>query len=211
MRGGQQPGAAFLACPDPATGSKTHGVSDTPAPITPSRSLFIAGAGVLLLSIPFFAFGLGFLDTKARVEFSCQEGGPCTLVRAGWLTREAPVTFRLKQMTEARVDRRRSSREGENIYRPVLVTTQGDFPLAAHWMEKERQAQAPVISVNRFLEAGGLPAFSMWHDDRMRASRVGMLFTGTAGVVFLLGVGLTWRAVRRRGQERARGPEVSTG
>jgi len=178
------------------------GVSDTPPPITPSRSLFLAGAGVLLLSIPFFVFGLGFLDTKARVEFQCESGGPCNLTRMGWLTREPSLTFSMEQLRGGRVDRRRSSREGESIYRPMLVTTRGDFPLSAHWMENERQARAAVISVERFARTPGAPGFSMWHDDRPRASRVGALFTGTAVIVLSLGLRLTWRAVRRRGEER---------
>ena len=180
-----------------------EGVSDPSAPVTPSRSLFIAGASVLLLSVPFFAFGLGFLDTKARVELQCQRGGPCSLTRVGWLTREAPTVLELKEIQGTRVDRRRSSRgEDENIYRPMLVTTRGDFPIAAHWMEEERQARSATISVDRFLRTPGAPGFSMWHDDRPRASRMGALFTVTATGGLLFGLWLTWRAVRRRGEER---------
>ena len=179
------------------------GVSDTPPLVHPSRSLFLAGAGVLLLSIPFLVFGLGFLDTRARVEFRCESGGPCELTRVGWLTREAPQHFEFKELVGARVDRRRSSREDESIYRPMLVTQRGDFPLSGHWMEEERQAQAVVISVDRFLHTPFGPGFSMWHDDRARASRVGVLFTVTAGLVLLFGLRLTWKALRRRREERA--------
>jgi ABC-type nickel/cobalt efflux system permease component RcnA len=56
--------------------------------------------------------------------------------------------------------------------------------------------------VDRFLSTPGAPGFSMWHDDRPRASRVGVLFTVTATLVMLFGLWLTWRAVRRRGEER---------
>jgi hypothetical protein len=178
-------------------------VSDTPSPTTPSRSLFIGGASVLLLCVPFLVFGLGFLDTKARVELKCERGGPCTLTRVGWLTREAPTTFQLQELQGTRIDRRRSSRgENESIYRPMLVTSRGDFPIAAHWMEQEREAQSATVSVERFLRTPGAPGFSMWHDDRPRASRLGALFTTTGTLVMLFGLWLTWRAVRRRGEER---------
>ena len=158
---------------------------------------------MLLLSVPFLVFGLGFLDTKARVELQCEQGGPCSLTRVGWLTREAPLVFELKELQGTRIDRRRSSRsDEESIYRPMLVTTRGDFPIAAHWMEQERQAQSATLSVERFLRTPGAPGFSMWHDDRPRASRLGLLFTVTSGLVMLFGLWLTWRAVRRQREER---------
>jgi hypothetical protein len=183
-----------------------EGVSDTPSPKTPSRSLFIGGASVLLLSVPFFVFGLGFLDTRARIELKCARAGPCSLTRVGWLTREAPTVLELKEIQGTRIDRRRSSRgEDESIYRPVLVTTRGDFPIAAHWMEKEAQARSATLSVDRFLTTPGAPGFDMWHDNRARSSLLGVLFTVTATLVMLFGAWLTWRAVRRRSEEhRAR-------
>jgi hypothetical protein len=121
----------------------------------------------------------------------------------GWLTREAPTLFQLQELQCTRIDRRRSSRgENESIYRPMLVTSRGDFPIAAHWMEQEREAQSATVSVERFLRTPGAPGFSMWHDDRPRASRLGALFTVTGTLVMLFGLWLTWRAVRRRGEER---------
>lgn len=181
-------------------------VSDSAPSITPSRSLFIGAIGVLVLSVPFFIFGLAFLDTKARVEFQCQRGGPCTLTRIGWLTREEPLRFTLAEIQGARVERDRSPRgEQQNIYRPVLVTTRGEFPLSHHWMAEEREAARPAASVNRFLENPEAPGFTMWHDDRPRASRLGVMFTVVAVLVLLFGLWLTWRAVRRRRQERAQG------
>ncbi|WNG32274.1 hypothetical protein F0U60_00645 [Archangium minus] len=180
-------------------------VSDTAPSVTPSRSLFIGAFGVLGLSIPFFIFGLVFLNVKARVEFGCQTGGPCTLSRIGWLTRDEPLTFTLEEMKEARVERDRSSRgEQQNIYRPELLTTRGEFPLSYHWMAEERQASKVANAVNRFLQNPMTPGFAMWHDDRPRASRLGALFTGAAVLVLLLGLWLTWRAVKRRREERAR-------
>lgn len=179
----------------------------TPAPsVTPSRSLFIGAIAVLALSVPFFIFGLAFLDTKARIEFGCEWGGPCTIRRSGWLTREEPQTFFLRDIQSARVERDRSPRgEQQNIYRPVLVTTRGEFPLSHHWMAEEREAERVVNSVNRFLTTPGAPGFSMWHDNRPQASRLGIMFTVAAVLVLLFGLWLTWRAVRRRRQERAQG------
>lgn len=181
-------------------------VSDSAPSVTPSRSLFIGALGVLALSVPFFIFGLAFLDTKARVELQCQRGGPCALTRIGWLTREEPLTFTLAEIQGARVERSRSPRgEQQSIYRPVLVTPRGEFPLSHHWMAEEREAQRAVTSIHRFLESPEAPGFTMWHDDRPRASRLGFMFTGAAVLVLLLGLWLTWRAVRRRRQERAGG------
>lgn len=180
------------------------GVSEKEPSVTPSRSLFVSATGILLLSIPFFVFGLAFLDTKARIELQCQRGGPCTLTRAGWLTREEVGTFPLAQLQGARVERSRSPRgERESIYRPVLITTGGEHPLSSHWME-EKQANSVVISINRFVRTPGLPGFTIWNDDRPRAGRMGLIFTVTAVLVLLFGLWLLWRAFKRRGEERAR-------
>lgn len=204
MRTGQHARPPISLVPPPAPGSKRDGVSDTPPPVTPSRSLLLGGVGVLLLCIPFFVFGLAFFDTKARVEFTCAQGGPCTLTRVGWLTREEVGTFPLAELQGARVDRSRSPRgEQQNIYRPLLLTTRGEFPLSAHWMDTERQAEGSVLSVERFVHAPGAPGFSMWHDDRPRASRMGMMFTVVAVGVLGLGLWLTGRGLKRRREERA--------
>lgn len=186
-------------------------VSDTAPSVTPSRSLFIAAIGVLALSVPFFVFGLSFLDTKARIELQCQRGGGCALTRSGWLTKERPLAFYPGEIQSARVERSRTPRgDQQNIYRPVLVTTRGEFPLSHQWMEEEREANRTVISVNRFLKNPESPGFTLWHDNRPQASRMGVIFTVAAVLVLLFGLWLTWRAVRRRRQERAQGtaPEV---
>ncbi|MFL5351626.1 hypothetical protein [Archangium sp.] len=181
-------------------------MSDTAPSVTPSRSLFLGAVGVLMLSVPFFVFGLAFFDTKARIEFSCQRGGPCTLTRSGYLSREEPNVFTLAELQGARVERDRSPRgEQQNIYRPVLVTTRGEFPLSPYWMDDEKQAERTAYSVNRFRENPEAPGFGMWHDDRPRASRMGAMFTAVAVLVLLLGLWLLWRAVKRRREERARG------
>lgn len=181
-------------------------VSDTAPSVTPSRSLFIAAIGVLALSVPFFVFGLSFLDTKARIELQCQRGGGCALTRSGWLTKERPLAFYPGEIQSARVERSRTPRgDQQNIYRPVLVTTRGEFPLSHQWMEEEREANRTVISVNRFLKNPESPGFTLWHDNRPQASRMGLMFTVAAVLVLLFGLWLTWRAVRRRRQERAQG------
>lgn len=184
-------------------------VSDSAPPVTPSRSLFIGAISVLVLSIPFFVFGLAFLDTKARVELQCQRGGPCTLTRIGWLTRDKPESFSLAEIQGARVERDRSPRgQQQNIYRPVLITTRGEFPISYHWMADEREASRAVVSVNRFRQNPESPGFTMWHDDRPSASRLGVLFTVAAVLVLLFGLWLTFRAVRRRREERAAAPRA---
>lgn len=183
-----------------------------PAPsLTPSRSLFIGAAGVLALSIPFLVFGLSFLDTKARIVLQCQRGGPCTVTRAGWLTQEEVGTYTLAEIQGARVDRNRAPRgEQQSIYRPVLVTTRGDIPLSYEWMAEEKQANRAVISINQFKRTPGYPGFTMWHDDRHRAGRMGLIFTVTGGLVLLFGLFLLWRAMRRRKQERAQATAPGT-
>ncbi|AKI98933.1 hypothetical protein ATI61_106314 [Archangium gephyra] len=181
-------------------------VSDSTPSVTPSRSLFIGAIGVLALSVPFFIFGLSFLNTKARIELQCQRGGACALIRSGWLTKEPPIIFSPKELQSARIERGRSPRgEQQNIYRPVLVTTRGEFPLSHQWMEEEREANRTVVSVNRFLKNPESPGFTLWHDNRPRASRMGAMFTVAAVLVLLFGLWLTWRAMRRRREERAQG------
>ncbi len=174
--------------------------------VTPSRSLFIGAIGVLLLSIPFFVFGLAFLDTKARIVLQCERGGPCTVTRAGWLTEQVVGIYTLAEIQGARVERGRSPRgEQQSIYRPVLVTTRGEVPLAHDWMGEEKQASRPVAAINRFRQNPESPGFTLWHDDRPRAGRMGLIFTIAAGVVLLFGLFLLWRAVKRRREERAQG------
>lgn len=181
------------------------GVSEKEPSITPSRSLFIGATGVLLLSIPFFVFGLAFLDTKARIELQCETGGPCTVTRAGWLTRETVGVFPLSEIQEARVERGRSPRgERQSIYRPILVTTRGEIPLSFDSMGEEKQASRVTVAINRFLQMPMASGFTIWHDHRPRAGRMGLIFTVAAVLVLLFGLWLLWRAFKRRGEERAR-------
>jgi hypothetical protein len=176
-----------------------------PAPsLTPSRSLFIGAAGALALFIPFIVFGLVFVDIKARIVLQCEQGGPCTVTRAGWLTQEVVGIFPVEEIQGARVDRSRATRgEQQSIYRPVLLTTRGEIPLSYEWMGEERQASRVVVAINQFASTGQFPTMTLWHDDRPRAARMGVLFMVVSGLVLLLGLFLLWRAFRRRKQERA--------
>lgn len=169
---------------------------------TSSRSLAIAGIALLVLSVPFFIFGLSFLNVKARITFECQPGGPCTLTRKGYLSQEEPVVLQLDALQEARVDRRRA-RNGDNEYRPVIVTkAQQTLPIAYGWMAQEVKATRVVRAIERFRDAP-VQGFSMWHDDRPLYIRTGGMFTAAGVVVLGLGLWLTLKALRRRAQERA--------
>jgi hypothetical protein len=170
---------------------------------TSSRSFAISGSALLVLSVPFFIFGLSFLNVKARITFECQPGGPCTLTRAGYLSKDEPVVLQLDAIQEVRADRRRA-RNGDNEYRPVLVTTeQQTLPVAYGWMAQETKATRVVRAIERF-RAAPVQGFSMWHDDRPLYIRTGGMFTAAGGVVLGLGLWLTVKALRRRAQERAR-------
>ncbi len=178
-------------------------MSDTEeSAVTPSRSLSIAAIAFLLMSVPFFIFGLGFLDSKARIVLECKPGGPCILTRAGWLTEEEVGTFPLDELQEARVDRRRATRgDVEDLFRPVLVTSRGDFPLSYEWMTEESEASRVTRSINRFRARGG-PGFTIWHDHRLNAGRLGFVFTITGSLVLAFGMWLSFRASRRRREEK---------
>ena len=90
--------------------------------------------------------------------------------------------FPVGDIQGARVERSRATRgEQQNIYRPVLLTTRGEFPLSHDWMGEEQEAERVVDSINHFLTTPGAPGFSMWHDDRPQASRMGAIFTVAAG------------------------------
>ena len=54
----------------------------------------------------------------------------------------------------------------------MLVTTKGDFPIAAHWMEKEAEARSATLSVDRFLATPGAPGFDAARDAE-RADEAG--------------------------------------
>ncbi len=166
-----------------------------------SRSTAIASVGFLLLALPFLVLGLYLLDVKSLTELRCEPGGPCTLSRAGWLTREEVGRFTLEEIQGVKVEGTRSARRSrEPIFRPELVTARGTFPLFSQWAKDEAEATAAEAQVRRYLSeprAGGL---ALVKDDRRSALRVGGSFTGV-GAALLAFSG--WLALRSRAHRRA--------
>jgi hypothetical protein len=168
--------------------------------VTPARSLALGAAGLLLLSVPFFVFGLAFFDTHARVSLECPPGGPCTLARQGWLTQQVQGTFPLSELRPAAVERSRSRRGAQaNIFRPRLYTSQGSFPLTPEWFATEAEALQVADAVNRFRENPSGSGLSLAFDNRRRASRLGLGFLAVGTLLLPFSAWLALRAWRRRG------------
>lgn len=177
--------------------------SDPGAPSSRGRSSAIGAGAVALLAVPFLVFSFMMLNLKARVELQCDPGGPCTLLQRGWLGREQVGEFKVEELQEATVERNRSSKEdAAPLFRPVLETTRGSFPLSSRWLEDEEQARRTVRVVN-FFRANPLASrkgFMLFHDHRRGPLIVGSSF-GAVGVL-LLGLSL-WLAFRARRLLRA--------
>ncbi len=208
------PGGAHLRIPDAAARQRVYDgrvsspatpeTSSSPAaPPSRARSTAIGAGALLLLAAPFLAFSFMMLNLKARTELHCDPGGPCTLFHIGWLGRERVGSFTLEEITEGKVERNRSSKEdAAPLYRPVLETTGGSFPLSSRWLEEEEQANRTVRVLN-FFRANPLASrkgFILFHDHRRGPLIVGSSF-GAVGVV-LLGVSL-WLAFKARRLLRA--------
>jgi hypothetical protein len=169
------------------------------APPPRSRASAIGAAAFLLLSAPFLIFGGMMLALKARVELRCTPGG-CALVHLSLLSQEEVERFTVQELQQAKVERNRSSRKGaEPVYRPVLETTRGRFPLSSRWLEEEQDAEHTVRILNRFI-ASPLSSGTVFHDHRRGPMIVGTSFSAMGGV--LLGVSL-WLALKARRQRRA--------
>jgi hypothetical protein len=154
----------------------------------------------LLLSVPFFVFGVFTLDTKARVELQCVPTGPCTVTRSGLLTKEAPAVYPLQELRGVRVDRNRKSRLSEEfVWRPVLETAGGDVPLSYGWLKEERKAVHTATVMERWF-AAPIQGFTLWHDDRGGPGRLGTAFI-VVGAVMVVASG--WLALRARRFRRA--------
>jgi hypothetical protein len=153
----------------------------------------------LLLAAPFLIFGGMMLALKARVELRCTPGG-CALVHVSWLSQQVVERFEVRELKGATVERNRSSRKGaESVYRPMLETTRGKFPLSSRWLEAEEEAERTARIVNRFV-AAPMNSGTLFHDHRQGPLIVGTSFSGM-GVV-LLGVSL-WLALKARRHRRA--------
>lgn len=221
-RQGRVPGGAHLRIPGAAVRQQVYegrvtSPATTPepasgqaAPPSRARSSAIGAGAVLLLAAPFLVFSLMMLDLKARTELQCDPGGPCALFQIGLLGRELVGDFKVEELREATVERNRSSKkDAAPLFRPVLETTRGSFPLSSRWLEDEEQALRTVRVVN-FFRANPLASrkgFILFHDHRRGPLIVGLSF-GAVGVA-LLGLSL-WLAFRARRHLRAeRAAQVS--
>jgi hypothetical protein len=168
------------------------------------RSLGLVAAALLVLAVPFLLFGLLYLDLKALVSLECAPGGPCTLYQAGWLSREAVGTFSLEELLGAHVQRSRSPRgQRDPVFRPMLDTTRGTFPLNYDWLRDEAAVTSMVESLERFRKSPE-QGLSLRRDDRHKLVRTGALFTTAGVLVVVLGAWVAARAVRQRRREGAR-------
>lgn len=188
----------------PVTGPATQEPSgEAAAPASRGRSTAIGAAAMLLLAAPFLVFSLIMLTLKARVELTCDPGGPCQLLQRSWLGEEEVGMFLLPELQEATLERNRSGkRDAAVLYKPMLVTARGTFPLSTQWLEDEAQARNTVRVVNYF-RANPLASrkgFKLFHDHRRGPLIVGASFGGV-GVV-LLGLSL-WLALKARRLLRA--------
>lgn len=141
------------------------------------------------------------LNLKARVELACSPGGPCTLFRQSWLSREPVARFTVEELQGVKLERNRSGRRGsEPLYRPVLQTTRGEFPLTYKWLEQQADAERTVQAVSQFrADPRGGDGVEVFHDHRRSPGRVGVAFGGV-GLV-LLGVSV-WLGIKARRYRR---------
>jgi len=184
----------------PATQETSSGHGAQPSR---GRSSAIGAGALALLAVPFLVFGFMMLYLKARVELHCDPGGPCVLIQRGWLGLEEVGPFTVEQLHEATVERNRSSKKGAApLFRPVLETTRGSFPLSSRWLEDEEQARrtARVVNFFRANPHAGAKGFMLFHDHRRGPLIVGLCFGVVGGM--LLGLSL-WTAFRARRHLRA--------
>jgi len=168
-----------------------------------SRATAIGTVACLLLAVPFLVLGLWLLDGKSRMDLRCEPGGPCTLTRAGWLTREPVATVPLDAIQAVTVERSRSARRTSvPIFRPRLETTQGKLPLFAQWATEESEATAVKEQVERYLAAPGTGPLEVIRDDRRASLRVGGAYTGVGVALLLFSAWLAWRTRSHRRAER---------
>jgi hypothetical protein len=172
------------------------------APSPRGRASALGAVAFVLLGVPFLVFGGMMLNLKARVELRCDPGGPCTLFHLSWLGQERVGHFKLEEIQRGTVERNRD-RKGAELYRPVLETTGGKFPLSSRWLADGVQAERTVRVVNYFRSnpfGGGGKGFILFHDHRRGPLIVGFSF-GSVGLV-LLGVSV-WLALKARRYSRA--------
>ncbi|WP_224240503.1 hypothetical protein [Hyalangium gracile] len=177
------------------------------APPSRGRATTIGAVAFVLLAAPFLVFSFIMLHLKARVELQCAPLGPCNLIHVSWLGREQVDSFTVTEIQGATVERNRSSkRDAATLYKPVLKTTRGDFPLSSRWLEDEAQAERTARVVGRFHAnplGGGGKGFILFHDHRKGPLIVGLSFGGVGVVLLGLSVWLGFKARRHIRAERA--------
>lgn len=189
------------------TDSAPQGTPDSEAPAPRSRANTIGAVAFVLLGVPFLIFGFMMFNLKGRVELECDHGGPCRLIHQSWLSRETVETFTVEELQGATLERNRSNRRGGVfLYKPVLETTRGKFPLAQRWMDEEDKAERTVRVVNAFRAnplGGGGRGFVLFHDQRRGSAIVGTSFMGVGLVLLGVSVWLGLKARRYLRAERA--------
>lgn len=174
-----------------------------------SRSTAIGAVACVLLALPFLVLGPYLLDAKVRVELRCEPGGPCTLARAGWLTRDEVGRFTLDDIQGVKVESTRSARRNRvPIFRPELETARGKFPLFHQWATDEAEAVRAKEQVERYLAAPQAGPLELVRDDRRGSLRVGGAFTGVGALLLVLA---GWLSMRTRAHRRAERAAVATG
>jgi hypothetical protein len=179
---------------------------DDAAPASRGRSTAIGAGAFLLLALPFLVFSGIMFSLKARVELHCNAGGPCMLVHRSWLGQEEVGMFLVPELQEATIERNRSSkRDAATLYKPMLVTTRGTFPLSTQWLEDETQARNTVRVVNYFRSNpfASRKGFMLFHDHRRGPMIVGASFGGVGVVLLGLCLWLGFKARRLLRAERS--------
>ena len=185
------------------TDSAPQGAASSEAPPSRARSTTIGAVAFVLLGGPFLVFGWMMFNMKGLVALECAAGGPCTLVHRSWLSSERVETFTIDEIQGATVERNRTSRRGgAMVYRPVLETTRGKFPLSHRWMDEQQTAESAVTRVHDF-RAKRAPGFELVHDQRRGSAIVGTSFTSVGVVLLAVSVWLGFKARRHRRAERA--------
>ncbi|GEN11389.1 hypothetical protein SAMN05443572_114238 [Myxococcus fulvus] len=170
-----------------------------------SRSTAIGTVAFIILALPFLVLGVWLLDGKSRMDLRCGPGGPCTLTKSGWLTREPVATLPLDAIQSVKVERTKSARrKSVPIFRPELMTTQGKLPLFAQWATVEGEATAVKEQVERYLASPGSQSLEVTRDDRRSSLRVGGAFTGVGVGLLVFSLWLAWRTRMHRRVEAAR-------
>ncbi|MCP3102542.1 hypothetical protein LZ198_27075 [Myxococcus sp. K15C18031901] len=177
------------------------------APPRASRSTAIGAVAFLLLALPFLVLGLWLLDVKSRMDLRCEPGGPCTLTRSGWFTREEVARLPVSDIDAVKVERSRSARRSPvPIFRPELHTkSNGKLALFAQWATTESEATAVKEQVERYLAAPTAGPLEVSRDDRRASLRVGGAFTGVGVALLVFSTWLALRSRKHRRTERALG------